>query len=132
MALLLTMQILLEKMTMLAPEDFIAAGYHKFTGYTGHYNADFGLQKLIADDIGKRYYITISVYDNSKFKDSHPTYFKEQPWSFTPHVQFVICSRITTSIEFLITTDTTIAEIEEYFDRIWTRMNCEYYERFEE
>lgn len=36
---------------MLKPEDFIKAGYRKFTGYTGHEDSDFGLQKLISDGV---------------------------------------------------------------------------------
>lgn len=117
---------------MLKPEDFIKAGYRKFTGYTGHELSDFGLQKLVSDGVGKRYYITVSVYNNSEVASSHPDYYKQYPWSFTPHVQFKLCDTITAKIEFLITEETTIVQIEEYFHHIWTRMNCEYYERFED
>jgi hypothetical protein len=42
-------------------KDFIDAGYKRFNP-NGQKNADFGLQKLISDDKGKKYYLTVFAY----------------------------------------------------------------------
>lgn len=49
-------------MADLTPDDFINAGYKKFTSSLN--NADFGLQKTVKDGQGnKAYFINIWVYD---------------------------------------------------------------------
>ena len=65
--------------TPLVPEDWIAKGYKQFKS-TIKPLADFGLQKRFDDENGKRYFITVWVYDNSAYMDS---YEGLSMWSFS-------------------------------------------------
>lgn len=113
---------------MLTEQDFIKAGYRKFYGYTGHERSDYGLQKLIADEIGKRYYITVSVYDWTKY----PTRTTGSDFTFSPHVQMKTFCGMTTNIELICHGTKTVEQIEQYFQKVWCDNAKPYYERFEE
>ena len=50
---------------MLTIQNWLDAGYKKY--YGGHLNnADFLLQKRFDDEVGKKYFIDIWVYEHSK------------------------------------------------------------------
>ena len=108
---------------MLTEQDFINQGYKKFTQKFLN-QADFGLQKLIKDEKGKKYYITVYVFDFSKF----PGYTHEQRYSFQPDVQFKTQSGEYLNISMILNTDTDIPTIERYFEEIFEKMNIQYYE----
>ena len=78
--------------TPLTPEDWEAKGYKRFES-TFKPNAAFGLQKRFDDEIGKKYFITIWVYDH---EDEYHRQFMGLPqwkdqfsrYGFQPDVQF--------------------------------------------
>jgi hypothetical protein len=108
---------------MLQEQDFIDAGYKKFH-QTFHNNADFGLQKLIHDEKGKRYYITVFVYDWTKY----PQFQHIHPFGFQPEVQFKLPSGIYLDVSQLVNNDTTVKQIEYTFAEIFEKMRCDYYD----
>ena len=116
----------------LTPEDWIAQGYKKFTSNLKPHIA-FGLQKRFDDDEGKRYFITVWVYDNSPFQDRYEGWAK---YSFQPDVQFtmedgttfdVVCHH-TNNVKWGVT---SIDDVEAFFYNMWEKLGCQYYEKWE-
>lgn len=116
---------------MLTPEDFVKAGYRKFDNVK--YIKDFaayGLQKLISDSVGKRYYITVYVYDNREIKQKINENMPD--FSLLPDCQFRDGeeNEMFVNIELVLHKDNTIEDIEQKFDTIWKALGCIYYEKF--
>lgn len=110
----------------LTPEDWEAVGYTRFNQGRSN-SADFGLQKCVRDEQGKKYYLTVWAYDNRKYQQQHPDI---TDWSFAPALQFNqgVESSITTNIELILGTDDTIEKIEAYIENLWILMGSHYYE----
>ena len=111
----------------LTPEDFIQAGYKKFQNTAGKL-ADFGLQKLFADEHGKRYYLTVWAYD---WKD-YPNIYQQHPWGFEPDVQFTGSKYKTSNVQLIIDDSTTVKEIEDTYEAFWEMLGKPYYEFFDD
>jgi hypothetical protein len=113
---------------MLIVQDWIDLGYKKFNSTFKEY-ADYGLQKLIKDEVGKKYFITVWVYENSK-----KGYFREgmQPTSFSPEVQFRLYKNDeelpTVNMDFILNSASTIKEIEDMIEWYWLYSGKPYYE----
>jgi len=113
---------------MLTVQDWIDQGYNKFNSTFKEY-ADFGLQKLIKDEVGKKYYITVWVYENSK-----KSYFREgmKAISFEPDVQFRMYKDNeelpTVNMQFILNDNSTIQEVEEMIEMYWIASEKHYYE----
>lgn len=113
---------------MLTVEDFLEAGYKRFE--QTYNSADYGLQKCIRDDKGKKYYITVFVYEH--FKNE---YFKSVPnmqrFSFSPNVQYKEKDEngITTDVSLIVDySNTSIKAIEDRFEMLWKALYYgEYY-----
>lgn len=117
--------------TPLTPEDWVAQGYKKFESNL-YLNAEFGLQKCLEDEIGKRYFITVWVYDSNKL-----SYNVEgaSRWAFQPETQFFIND---TTFDMRLHHSNSeiygimsIDEVENFFHNAWTAMDCDYYETWE-
>jgi len=116
---------------MLTVQDWIDQGYKKFHSSFKEY-ADYGLQKLIQDEVGKKYYITVWVYENSK-----RSYFMKgmQEVSFAPEVQFRMHKEDgeelpTVDMEFILGNHSTIQEVEGTIELYWKgsgKPYCEVY-----
>jgi len=114
---------------MLIVQDWIDQGYKKFHSTFKEYS-DYGLQKLIKDEVGKKYFITVWVYENSK-----KGYFREgmQPTSFSPEVQFRMYKKDdeelpTVNMDFIMDKNSTIQQIEDMIEGYWQYSNNPYYE----
>ena len=121
-----------EQHTPLTPEDWIDKGYKKLTSSFKPYAA-FGLQKRFDDDIGKCYFITVWVYDNTQYLDRHENRSK---WGFQPEIQFTTKDDKTFDVTFHHRNDlkwgvTSIEEVEAFFYNMWEDMDCDYYETWE-
>lgn len=68
-------------------KDWTDAGYKMFDVKVSYINrnADFGLQKCISDDKGKKYYITVYVYDREKYSGDYNVVDR---YGFMPTVHF--------------------------------------------
>lgn len=91
--------------------------------------ADFLLQKLISDEHGKKYYITVFCYDRKKY----PTYgIKLSEYGYMPTVQFYIQKEHTGPFfNVEMNNIRSITEVEEYFEKLWNLFGCVYYELYE-
>lgn len=111
---------------MLTVKDFTDSGYKQFPTRSLN-NSDFGLQRLIVDEMGKRYYITVWVYDWTKY----PQFNHMNKITFSPDVQFRLQNDIHFNVQMLNNPDSTIHDIESFYSEMWERFNCQYYERWE-
>ncbi len=113
---------------MLTVEQFLENGYKRFENKGKQVSsADFGLQKRIEDDIGKKYFITVWVYDWTKY----PWYNHPKKLSFAPDVQLQLQSGMHVNMEMLLNDDSTIEEIEAFFEKAWVEFDCQYYEKWD-
>lgn len=94
------------------------SGYKKYVAdfYKTLMHTDTLYQKRITDQSGVRYFINAWYYDTDILKDS--IQFDVQ---FTINEEESIHTNVT-----LVTNDIKFAEVE--FDKLWNRMNYEYYE----
>ena len=108
-------------------QNFIDAGYKRFNP-NGQKNADFGLQKLISDDKGKKYYITVLAYDWTKYREH-----VGEPFSFMPDVQFRIDKNADDEYFFTINMggSLSVERIESECEKLWVHFGCPYYEEWD-
>lgn len=116
----------------LTPEDWEAQGYKRFNT-TIKPLAVFGLQKRFDDEVGKRYFINVWVYDNTTYMDRYEGWSR---WSFQPEVQFNTTLENTFDVTLRHKNNekwgvTPIEQVEEFFNVMWNRMKCGYYEKWE-
>lgn len=115
----------------LSPEDWEAQGYKRFNSAIKPH-AVFGLRKRFDDDEGKRYYITVWVYDNTPYMGKYTGYDR---WSFQPEVQFN-ANNTTFDVQYFHRNSvqwgvTSIEQVEAFFHKMWKDMACDYYEKLE-
>ena len=109
----------------LAPEAWMNQGYRKFSQKLKL--ADFILQKVVSDEIGKRYYITVYVYDWLKY----PTNIhRGKRWGYMADVQFCFEDGSFTNVEY--SSFTSIEQVEKHFDSLWNFFGKVYSEEYDE
>ena len=113
-------------MSKLTPKDWLDAGYRRCN--QKFRDSDYLVQKLFSDNVGKRYYLTVYVYENctksyyEKFQGSLNAY------SFMPDVQFLHENKLGLNIQLLLQDDTSILQVEEQVDHLWIVLGKPYYE----
>lgn len=114
-------------------QDWIDAGYKRWETHRSeaYKLADFGLQKLISDSLGRRYYITVFVYDRTRYpgypwQDNDP-----QPYGFMPTAQFRNDCKESPFYNVSVNGTFTITEVENWLDRVWVVSGRPYYELYE-
>lgn len=106
---------------MLKVEDFLKAGYKKFAN-PGINSAEYGLQKCISDEKGKKYFIDVWVYDFSMYKQ-----VPEHQWNrFSSEANFE-SKDLSFKTTLIQNEKTTVKNIEEFFESIWVKLGCGYY-----
>lgn len=106
----------------MTPEQLLAAGYRQFhdqiTGLGDFYRTSF--QKIIIDEFGIRYFITIThgVFPTGPDRSAQPF--------FTPSTQFH--RRNSTFNVTMLHHDETVEEVEAFFDELWQTLTLAYYE----
>lgn len=111
------------------PDQWIAEGYrkHNVNPIIGK-NADYLLQKLFKDNVGKRYYLTAYVYENYN-KDWYAQYESAlAPYSYAPDVQFSPEGECTMNVQLLMGNDTRIQDVEQQVYDLWVNIGKPYYE----
>ena len=107
---------------MLTLEDFLNNGYKRFSSSNINYS-EYGLQKCVSDGKGKKYHINVWVYDCSKY----PKVDKQHWIRFAPDVQLSNKNfRFDTGL--FQNDETTVSSIEQFYEDIWVKMECNYYE----
>lgn len=116
---------------MIELDEWIKAGYKRFEQVKYHKQyASFGLQKLISDSKGKKYYITVFVYDNKALKQRHPDITTDD-FSYQPEVKF--CSDLLThNLELSVHKGATIKHVEQAIEDLWLMLGKPYYEQYAE
>lgn len=114
---------------MLKEEDFLINGYKRFDGGSAQLkHADYLLQRCIRDEIGKKYFITVYVYDFSRYNQPHL-----KGLSFMPDVQFReggVCPTI--DVTYIDDESTTLESMETFFENLWVHLGKPYADRYED
>lgn len=109
---------------MITKEQLTAAGYKPFNQIgIREYTKSFW-QKRFDDDKGKKYFITIAEYDNLEDKNRQFS----QEFSYSPFTQFETHGA-TFDVEML--NPQSVEQMEEFFENIWFKMDCNYYEEWD-
>lgn len=115
------------KEASLTPDDWMARGYRRFELKNSPFNkmADFLLQKLFDDEFGKRYYLSVYVYDRAKYQPDNPV-----RWGFLSSVQFTIQgTSMFSNVE--MSSMESIDEVERHYEKLWEYFGKQYYEEYE-
>jgi len=118
---------------LISIENLVANEYKQFSDNfkknTDTYVCSY--QKRFDNCKGKKFYITITVYDLSKINMSNKQWIG---YNFSAEVQYNRMSdgRNTFNVKYMINNNTTIQEMEDFFDDIWVKMECNYYDIFNE
>jgi len=114
---------------MLQESDFLLNGYKRFDGSSAALkHADYLLQRCIRDDKGKKYYITVYVYNYDACNHPHL-----KGLSFMPEVQFRedgVCP--TVDITYHDDRYTTLEMLENFFESLWVHLGRPYDERYDQ
>ena len=113
---------------ILEPQDWLNAGYTKHGVSTiVDDTADYMLQKLFKDAKGKRYYLSVFVYENFN-KPYFKTYPQLHRYSYMPDVQFLRENSFGFNVQLLLPEQAGIAEIEHQIEQVWKAVGEPYYE----
>lgn len=109
-------------------KDWIDAGYKRFelTDRLLNKNADFGLQKSFRDEQGKKFYITVYVYD----RDKYPNKYKVDRYGFMPTANFDLRDN-QPFFNVDMNGTFTIEECEAWFERMFEFFGRPYYALYE-
>lgn len=113
-------------------DDWLNAGYKRYEipSYSEAYKlADFFLQKCLTDDVGKKYHITVYVYDRSRYPD-YPEHYTEQ-YGFMPVGHFSLAGIDSPFFEVSMNGTFTNEECESWFDKLWVVFGKPYYREYE-
>lgn len=114
------------------PQEWIDRGYRRYDipyeRREYHKLADFLLQKLVDDKVGKRYYITVYCYDRRNYLITNQITLPE--FGYMPSAHYSLRDgNPFFNIEMNAVSD--IDQVEHYFDLFWTTLGRPYYEKFE-
>lgn len=113
----------------LTTDTWIAAGYTQWPipalAKDLNKNADFLLQKLVSDNLGKKYYITVYCYVREHFPAPMHQYMPEV--SFTATAQFVPTDS-EPFFDIIVNYANKILEAEQFFEKCWQMLGSPYYE----
>ena len=115
----------------LTPDMWLAAGYKKFNLSSAlNKLADYGLQKLFSDSMGKQYYLTVYVYEN--FNKNYYAKYNGAilPYSFSPEAQFAPEGKMTFNSQFIMNSNKTIDDVEKQVQELWVSIGCPYYDLY--
>jgi len=115
---------------MLTTQDWLDASYRRYDGRNSN-GADFLLQKRFDDAEGKRYFLSVWVWDNTQY-DFHKRNPSLPKMSYQPEVQFQRKEEITLNVTFLMNEDSTIADVEQQAEKLWLFLDKPYYEKWED
>ena len=112
---------------MLTLEALEAAGYEKFKNTLSQYSL-FGMEKRVEDQFGTKYFIHVEVF-GPRPNQEHPSF--DVMVQFKDYDHFGVGKKPTINMTYLDDADTTIEDIEQFFERAWGFLGFPYYERNE-
>lgn len=110
---------------MITSKQLVLNGYKRFpTNDINHPLAVCGYQKRITDDTGTKYFINVYEYN---FEDI-ANYPKSNKISYQFEEQFRLPNDENVKVTYLYNETRSLVDIEEWFESIWLKLNCSYYE----
>lgn len=105
-------------------KNLIKAGYKLFDNFLNKNNDSYlkSYQKEFRDEKGVKYFVTVDFYN---LKDINSNLGIQ----FQTHVQFTLENEFTFDVEGLNNQQITIDELEAFYEKIWNKMNCKYYDK---
>lgn len=113
----------------MTPEDWEAKGYKRFQSGHKFKLEDFGLQKRIDDEKGKKYFITVYVYDRSRYPD-FPLNTNDR-WGFMPELYFNRPDDLISTTTTMHLHNHSIEQVEEEAEKLWVHFGSYYAEKWE-
>ena len=114
---------------MLTLESLGVAGYKPYGNTLSRY-ALYGMEKRIEDQFGTKYFIHVEVFEPYPNQDRE-SYNFDVAVQFIDNDYFEVGKKPTINMTYLDDADTTIEDIEEFFERAWEFLGFPYYERNE-
>ena len=111
---------------MITAQQLIDSGYRKYSGQTGKQFSNVTYQKRVDDELGKKYFINISEWDNHEHK---LRYSGMLDFSYEADAQLTDALGQVFNVELLSPADIWL--VEAFFEGLWVSKRCEYYEKFE-
>ncbi len=112
---------------MITREQLLEAGYKQYQVYHKEFTK-IGYQKLFEDERSKKYYITLYEYDNRRWKSAE----RQMPdFSYAPDSQFQ-SNGTTFNVQTLCDASKTVQDVQEFYERLWVSIGCDYYKEWEE
>lgn len=113
---------------MITRDILLSNGYNQFppSSFTPHSQA--GFQKCIRDKHGKKYFITFHEYyfpEITKFP-------RDDKLSYSVSVQFTLLNNEHMNIDYLYDINTSLTEIESFYDSCFYNLNCVHYQTYGE
>lgn len=116
------------------PQEWIDRGYRRWETNKRNFHklADFGLQKRFDDEVGKKYFITVYVYD-WEYNNLHRGRVGSR-WDYSPTIRFgdyeenIVTFDVT--YHFDVERD-TIEKMEQFFEDLWIFAKKPYYEKWD-
>lgn len=113
------------------PEQWLEAGYRKYTGYNPR-SADYFFQKKFKDDIGIKYFIECYVYDYTTEK------WKDRAIGIDWHIgyQLEMYTLVNGNVVYIQLSPKdeadSIEELEQWFEQMWIATGSNYSEKYDE
>ena len=108
---------------LITKENLLKSGYEVYKNNLKKINECYveSYEKRFDDKIGKKYFIHYDCYDN-RHLSKHITKI-----DFQVEAQFNT-NKETFNITYFASNSTTIEDIEQFFEKMFTKMNCKHYE----
>jgi hypothetical protein len=110
---------------MITTQQLIDAGYRKYTGQTEKQFSNVMYQKRVDDELGKKYFINVSEWDNHEYR---LRYSDMLDFSYEAGAQLTDDLGTVFNVELLCPDN--IKSVEAFFEGLWVSKRCEYYEKF--
>lgn len=88
-------------------------------------------QKSVRDEKGIKYFVNIEVWDFANSSLATSSNFKNKPVSFQAHSQVEDKTSMTINLEIMVG-EKSVKEVEDWFEKAWTILDCKYYEKYQE
>jgi len=111
------------------PEQWLEAGYRKYTGYNPR-SADYFFQKKFKDDMGVKYFIECYVYDYNKPEWSSAAGFGKVGYQLEMYT-VVNGNVVYVTISPKDEAD-SIEELEQWFEQMWIATGSNYSEKYDD
>lgn len=101
-------------------ESLLEFGFKEFPVHRQIANHDRNWQFCQRDNRGKRFYVQVRFWKFSKYPEGRD--------AWDAYVQFNMRKEPTFNVTMFVLEETTPAEVVDFFQTMWEKLECEYYE----